>query len=257
MLGLAPAVSAETACDVPPVDLLVIGDSQTGAFWGSSYYGNFLQKCLSDDFKNKPKPRGSFAIYGRGGTQPSHWLSNGGLDKISTIQRDAENNHKNIGANDQVPLCKRRLKPMLEAHRPRRVLAFFGDNLLTASDAAIKGQFEMLIKTIKDYGIGAQDCFIMTPTYEMEIMKKRNVAYKNSANTLKVTNAIKDAVGNKCRLINGLELMKGSPLLNSTLLRRIQSDGMAGCLGDAGNDNIHVCGEAARDLADRVCGILE
>ena len=58
-------------------------------------------------------------------------------------------------------------------------------------------------------------------------------------------------------MINGVDLMRSSDLLLQTqLLKRVQSDAMSGCLGAAGNDNIHVCGEAARDLAERVCGLL-
>lgn len=253
LLGLTGLASAQTPCDTVPADLLVLGDSQTGASWAPSYYGNFLQKCLKDD----PAAGRSFVIYGRGGTQPAHWLTSAGLDKIATIQRDPENNHKNIGVSDQVPLCKKRLRVMLEAHHPRRVLAFFGDNLLSASEAEIKNQFAQLVKTIREYGTDPRNCYIMTPTYEMDVTEKRNVPAKNLANTLKVIKAVKAAAGNDCRVIDSVELMGDSALLLQTqLLKRAQSEGMGGCLGAAGNDNIHVCGEAAKDLADRVCGIL-
>ena len=184
-------------------------------------------------------------------------ISQDSLDKIDTIQRDPENNHKNIGVNDQVPLCKKRLKPMLEAHHPKRILAFFGDNLLGASEAEIKNQFDRLIKTVKDYGTDPRNCYIMTPTYEMDVLEKRNVPAKNLANTLKVVKAIKAAAGNDCQVIDSVELMSDSALLLQTqLLKRVQSEGMSGCLGPSGNDNIHVCGEAAKDLAGRVCGLL-
>ena len=45
------------ACDYRYYDVVVVGDSQTGAFWAKSYFGNFLANCIEGEFK----------IYGRGG----------------------------------------------------------------------------------------------------------------------------------------------------------------------------------------------
>lgn len=249
----ALAASAEPPCDAKPVDLLVLGDSQTGASWASSYHGNFLQRCLADP----SHPAGSFAIYGRGGTAPAHWLD-GGLDAIPTIQRDNRSHHLNLGAGEQVPRCKTRLRPMLEAHRPRRVLAFFGDNVLGASSAEIARQFDRLTSAIAAAGIKPADCFIMTPTYEMAVQRRRNVAAKDLAATRKVRDAARSAVGTRCRFVDGLALMDASPHLDKAAgtLARAQSAGMSGCLGASGNDNVHVCGEAAKDLAGRVCALL-
>src|SRR5687767_8573807 len=132
LLGLSAAVSAQVPCDAPAADLVVVGDSQTGATWATSYFGHFLQKCLAANH-----PVGSFAVYARGGTAPAHWLTSAGLDKVATIQRDINDNHKNIGSGEQVPLCKRRMTPMLAAHRPKKVLAFFGDNLMAQPAATV------------------------------------------------------------------------------------------------------------------------
>jgi len=52
--------------------------------------------------------------------------------------------------------------------------------------------------------------------------------------------------------------MQTSPyLLGNKLLKRVQIPSLPGCSGAASNDNIHVCGEAARDLAYRVCKQLQ
>jgi hypothetical protein len=240
-------------CANRPTDLLIIGDSQTGAAWGRSYYGNFLQECL----KNSSLFGQSFVVYGRGGTQPIHWLNNPGLDKIDTIVRDPGNNQVNIG-HDKLPLCQKRLGEMLKTHQPKKVLAFFGDNVLDQTDKQVSAQFEALVKVIKDQGYASEDCFIMTPTYEMSVITRRNVPLKNLTATLRINQAIKKAVGDKCQIIDGTEVMKNSTyLLPSKLLKRVQSEGMNGCLGAAGNDNIHVCGEAAKDLAQNVCHIFK
>lgn len=240
-----PAFSQST-CEVDPVDFLIIGDSQTGATWATGYFGNYLQKCLKD----KAGPA-SFAIYARGGTQPIHWMTSSSLDKIETIQRDETHNHLNLGTN--VPLCKKRIGPMLEAHNPTKFMAFFGDNLLSLTPAEIQKQFKDLVTKIKEKNISYENCTFLTPTYEMEVREHRNVPGKNLANTQKVIENIKLVMKDQCQIIDGLELMKSSPYFKDNLLKRIQRADGAGCIGASSNDNIHLCGEAAFDFANRVC----
>lgn len=251
--ALAVTAHAEPPCPAGQTDLVVIGDSQTGASWASSYFGNFLQKCL----KEHPLYGSSFAVYGRGGTQPVHWLSNPGLDKIATVQRDPANNHRNIGTLAEVPLCKKRLPDMLRAHAPKKFVLFFGDNLLGASEEAIASQFDRAVTALAEGGVAKGDCYVVTPTYEMSVLQKRNVPAKDLANTLKVIAAARKGTADRCVFVDGVELMRNSPLTGADgLLARVQTGGKADCLGAAGNDNIHVCGEAARELAERVCALL-
>jgi hypothetical protein len=236
------------------VDLLVLGDSQTGATWSKSYFGNYLQMCLKDQVSET----GDFVIYGRGGTQPQHWVKNKGLDKIETIQRDQDNNHKNIGSLEAVPLEKKRIGPMLQTLQPKKVLLFFGDNLLVDSHETILGQFKEILSFIKSNKISSADCFLLTPTFEMEVKSKRNVTYKNIENTKKVIAAIKIAAVGSCQVIDGLEVMKESPYyLSPNLLKRVDVAGRNGCTGGSSNDNIHICGESARYLAQAVCNKLK
>ncbi len=237
------------------VHLLGIGDSQTGATWSKSYFGNFLQTCLKEKMQKR------FVTYARGGTAPIHWMTNSGLDKIETIQRDNDNNHLNIGNLDQVPLSKKRIKDMLEAHNPEKMFVFFGDNLLSVEAPLIVKQFKNMANAIQAAGITPENCFFLTPTYEMEVKDKRNVPGKNLVNTLKVNKAIKEGVGSTCQVIDGLELMTNSKLLlhaetNNPLLKRVLVPELVGCGGTAANDNIHLCGEAAKELANKVCQIL-
>jgi hypothetical protein len=79
------------------VDLLLVGDSQSGASWSKSYFGNFFAACL----------KGNFVVYARGGTVPGNWLGSGGMDPIETIQRDPQDFHFNVGPKENVPLCKK------------------------------------------------------------------------------------------------------------------------------------------------------
>jgi hypothetical protein len=37
---------------------------------------------------------------------------------------------------------------------------------------------------------------------------------------------------------------------------RVLIEGKAGCGGTAVNDNAHICGEAAKDFAQRVCELI-
>jgi hypothetical protein len=239
---------SRTDCTNQPIDLLVVGDSQTGATWGRSYFGNYLQKCLVSDAHLGT----SFSVYGRGGTQPIHWMNNPGMDKIDTILRTPVSNLINLG--HEVPVCQKRLKEMISSHRPKKVLVFFGDNVLDLSEKEIASQFERMTTIIKDQSYASQDCYVMTPTYEMSVATRRNVPYKHLANTLKVINAAKKAVGDRCKFIDGIELMKNSKyLLPTNVLKRVEVSGTFCSAGQTGNDNIHVCGEAAQEMAQKIC----
>ena len=70
------SVGSSKACENKVHDVVVIGDSQTGAFWAKSYFETFLRTVEE-----------SSKVYGRGGTQPVHWISSSRMDKIPTIQR--------------------------------------------------------------------------------------------------------------------------------------------------------------------------
>jgi hypothetical protein len=247
LCAMSVSYAGETGCDGKAVDLLILGDSQTGADWATAYFGNFLQKCL------KTHPTGlSFASYARGGTSPDHWTTSPGLDKINTIFRDNDRNHLNLGGSD-LPVCKKRLKSLLEIHRPKKVLLFFGDNLITNSPDEIKLEYRKMIKVVKDYGISKADCLLLTPTYEMAVADHRNVKAKTFENTSKVIKAVTEESQNDCTVLSGLEIMKESASLSDLKLKRVAVEGTAGCFGAAANDNIHICGEAARDFANRVC----
>ena len=230
-----------------PIDTLVLGDSQTGGAWSKSYFGNFLPTCLKDDF----------IILGKGGSIISNWLARGGLENIEIIQRDNQNTHMSIGVGDQVPICKKRLSPMIDAYRPKKVLFFFGDNYIANSDQEIIKDAELLVKSLDEKNISRDECYFLTPTYEMQIQTKRNVPRKNLANTLRIRDALKKGLNDRCNFIDGLEIMKDSAYFDGKeLLKRVQIEGKTGCAGAASNDNIHICGEAAKDLALKMCKIL-
>jgi len=236
------------------VDLLVLGDSQTGATWSKTYFGNYLQKCLKEQIAET----GDFVVYARGATQPTHWIKSAGLDKIETIQRDPENNHKNIGNLSAVPLEKKRIEPMLTNLQPKKVLFFFGDNLMVETSATIEAQFTSLLSYVKAHKIGKLDCYLLTPTFEMEVTDHRSVRGKTLENTTKVIAAIKKAAGDSCQVINGLDVIKASPYyLKGDLVKRVPIKGDGGCTGAATNDNIHLCGEAAKYLAKSACDKLK
>jgi hypothetical protein len=89
----------------------------------------------------------------------------------------------------------------------------------------------------------------------MEVAEKRNMPGKNYETTKTVIEYIKKSVANRCQVIDGLELMKDSPLLlENKLFKRQQSNGELDCFGDSANDNIHYCGDVAEELAEKVCG---
>jgi hypothetical protein len=230
-----------------PIDLLVLGDSQTGATWSKSYFGNFLQECLNE----------SFVILGKGGSIPGSWIGKGGLDQIEIIQRTPKSDHQNIGSGEMVPLCKKRLDPMLKSYLPKKVLFFFGDNYIASSDEMITQDIGQFAKTLEQNFISKENCFFLTPTFEMEVKTKRNVSRKNIANTLRINQIIKNNLDNKCQMIDGIELMKDSPYFDGKeLLKRVQIQDRIGCAGAAMNDNIHLCGAAAEDMAKRICQVI-
>ncbi len=240
----SPALAA-SPCSGEKTELLILGDSQTGSYWASSYFGNFIQKCLTNQGS-------SFVSYARGGTQPAHWMTDSGLDRIETVFRSPAEPHLNLGV-DSVPTCKKRLDQLIGIHEPSRVLLFFGDNLLSANTDEIRKQFREMIGILDSKGIRGENCILLTPTYEMAVASKRNVPSKNLENTLKVLRAVQTEVAARCRIINGLEIMKDSPLLKGDILAREAVEGTSGCFGPAANDNIHYCGKAAQELAEKVC----
>ncbi len=230
-----------------PVELLIVGDSQFGATWSRSYTGNFLQQCLKKDF----------VLYARGGTIPRDWLGQGGMDHIETIQRDPENEHLNIGSKEKVPECKKRIDKMIEAHNPQKIVFEFGGNYISQTDDFIRKDIQNLVKLIQSKGISKTNCFFIHQTYEMEVSTKRNVPLKNFKNMKRVGSIIQTEIENHCQFIDSFEIMKNSPYFDGQeLLKRVPIEGRAGCMGAATNDNAHICGEAARDFAERLCLIL-
>ncbi len=230
-----------------PADTLVLGDSQTGGSWSKSYFGNFLQTCLKDEF----------IVFGKGGSVLSDWLGKGGLENVEIIQRDPLNSHLNIGIGEQVPLCKKRLSPMVDAYQPKKIVFFFGDNYIGNTENEIIKDAELLVKTLDEKNISSTNCYFLTPTYEMQVQTKRNVPRKNLANTQRIRDALRKGLNGRCQFLDGLELMKSSAFFDGKeLLKRVLIEGKPGCSGAAGNDNIHICGEAAKDLALKVCDIL-
>lgn len=247
VFGLFTSLSV-LACQ-EPVDLLLIGDSQVGATWAKSYTGNFLQQCL----------RGNFVIYGRGATVPGNWLGQGGMDHIETIQRDPENSHLNLGSGVKVPTCKKRLEHMLPAHQSKRIALSFGGNYIgkTINTEQVKKEITQLMKITQEHGYLEGNCFFIGPTFEMEVRDRRNIAHRDLSAVEKINSLITPILAGKCRFISGVELMRSSPYFDGKeLLRRVQVPGANGCSGAAENDNVHVCGEAARDYALRLCDIL-
>lgn len=237
---------SQAACDEKP-ELLIVGDSQTGATWSRSYIGNFLQSCLE----------GNFLLLSRGGSIPMNWLGTSTVDRVETVQRDREHEQLNLGLSAEVPLCKRRFAPMLEAYKPQRILFQFGGNYIASTDDDIKKDTERLMKLVTEKGISNDNCFYLTPTFEMEVATKRNVPLKDLKNVSRITNIISKTIEGRCQLISGLELMKNSPYFDGKeLLKRVLIEGKAGCGGAAVNDNAHICGEAAKDFAQRVCELI-
>jgi hypothetical protein len=230
-----------------PTDLLVVGDSQTGASWSRSYFGDFVQSCL----------KGSFAIYGRGGSIAQNWYGKGGLDTVETVERTPAIPFHIVGVGAAVPFCKKRMEFMIDEHKAQKVLYFFGDNYISSEDSVIIKDINQLMNITFEKGIASQNCFFLAPTYEMQVATKRNVSRKYLANTQRINAAIKKAIGDRCQVLDGLEIMKSSPYFDGKeLLKRVQIEGKIGCAGAATNDNIHICGMAAKDLAQRVCDIV-
>lgn len=226
------------------VDLLVVGDSQVGATWSRSYLGNFLQECLQSNF----------VMYGRGGTIPGNWMGQGGMDHVETVERSLSQPHLNIGSGEQVPLCKKRIGPMLKSHTPAKVLFEFGGNYIGREDSLVKSQINKLMITVQENGITPDQCYFLTPSYEMEVATQRNIPKRNLESVSKMRDLIVKTINGRCQILDGLEIMKASPYFDGKeLLKRISVPGKTGCGGAAKNDNVHICGEAARDFAERVC----
>jgi len=240
------ALYAENDCQMRP-DILIIGDSQVGATWAKSYVGNFLTTCL----------KGDFVIYGRGATIPANWMGKGGMDHIETIQRDRLNEHLNIGSKLMVPDCKKRLEPMLQTHQPKKLVLSFGGNYGNNADQLILKDMQDLKQILLVSKVTRENCFFVTPTYEMEVKDRRNVPGRNLQNTQHVTNLIKQALDKNCQVISGLDIMKNSPYFDGNqLLIRQAVEGRTGCMGAAVNDNVHICGAAAQDYAQKLCDTL-
>lgn len=228
-------------------DTIVVGDSQVGATWSRTYVGNYLQRCL----------KGDFYIYGRGGTTVSSWIGKGSLDKIETIERSKENSHKNIGKLDAVPLCKKRIEHILSSHRPQKVVFNFGGNMIGQSEKQITTQIINLMEIVERNNISLDDCFFITPTYEMEVATNRNVPARNLESVTKVMKIIRSNINGKCTHLDGLKIMKDSPYFDGNqLLKREIIDTDGGCAGAAKNDNVHICGKAALDFANRLCELI-
>jgi hypothetical protein len=147
---------------------------------------------------------------------------------------------------------------MIESHRPKKILFFFGDNMIASSDEEIKKEIVELLKILSEKKISRESCYFLTPSFEMEVKIKRNVSRKYLLNTERIRDIISKTILNQCQHIDGLEIMKRSAYFDGKeLLRRVLIQGKSGCAGAAENDNIHLCGEAAKDLADKVCNILK
>lgn len=242
------SLNVSASC-LPGKDLLVVGDSQMGATWATSYTGNFLHQCL----------KGNFVIYGRGATVPGNWIDQGGMDQIETIQRDPENKHLNLGSKEQVPLCKKRLSHMLAAHTPKKILLSFGGNYIgkTIDEAKVKKEIIRTMEIVQSHGLTKAQCFFVAPTFEMEVATQRNIPHRDLEAVKRVTEIIRPLLQEKCQLVEGTILMQDSVLLNvKKYLRRVQVPGTNGCLGAAQNDNVHICGEAASEMAHKLCDLV-
>jgi hypothetical protein len=244
----APASPGLRASD-SEMDLLILGDSQTGGSWATSYFGDFLQKCLSG------KPALRFAAYARGGTQMIQWTTSAASDSVPTVYRDRETPRKILG-RAEVPVTLKRARSLLKLHHPKAVLLQFGDNLLSLTEPAIEAQTRELLDEVEAAGLDADTCFFATPTHEMAVRTRRNVPAKNLENTLKVKRAIERASKGRCTLLDGIALLANSPLLENGTLKRVAIAETLGCSGSAVNDNTHACGEAAKAWAEAVCQAL-
>jgi hypothetical protein len=227
-------------------DLVILGDSQIGATWSKSYVGNYLQKCLQ---KNSAQ---DFIILGRGGTHLGHWINKTNMDHIETIERTHLDNHKNLG-NTNLPLCQKRLHEALAAYKPRKLVLSFGGNWIGHSESVIKQDLKNTIAILAKNQISKDQCYFITPTFEMQVDQRRNVPSRNLEAVKLVTKVIDEMMVNTCQVISGIELMQDSPLLENQILKRQSITGDAGCMGAAVNDNVHICGMAALELANKIC----
>lgn len=146
---------------------------------------------------------------------------------------------------------------MLSAHQPKKVLFQFGGNMIGLTDTVVTSQVDQLMRILGENGVSPRSCYFLTPTFEMEVDTRRNVPRRTLSNVQHVSALITKVINGRCQLIDGIELMKDSPYFDGKeLLRRVIIPGMPGCGGAAVNDNVHICGEAARDMAQRVCDIV-
>lgn len=229
------------------IDTLVVGDSQVGATWSRSYVGNFLANCL----------QGDFVIYGRGATIPGNWFGLGGMDQIETIQRDQTNQHLNLGSKEQVPLCKKRLEYMLKDHTPKKLVMSFGGNYNLNAENVITQQMNQFIQILKKYNISRDRCFFITPTFEMQVRDRRNVPSRTRQTSEQVHSIISKLIEGHCQTFSGVKLMQDSIYFDGKeLLLRVPVNGRNGCMGAAENDNVHICGMAALDYAEKICQLL-
>jgi hypothetical protein len=181
------------------------------------------------------------------------------MDHIETIQRDSLNSHINLGSADKVPGCKKRLEQMLPPHQAKRIAFSFGGNYIgkTINVEQVKKETTDLVKLIQQHGYKQESCFYIGPSFEMEVRDRRNIAHRDLAAVEKINAILRPILDGNCQFISGIDLMRSSPYFDGKeLLRRVQVAGANGCAGAAENDNVHICGEAARDYALRLCEVL-
>lgn len=230
-------------------DLVIIGDSQIGATWSRSYIGNYLNECL------KHESNLNYVIYGRGATTIGNWIDRTHLDHIEVIQRTRSNPHENIGAHQAVPMCKKRLDSILKSHLPQTLVLSFGGNWIGQDEKVIRQEINKAVNIINKQSATLAKCYFITPTFEMAVDQRRSVPRRTLEAVKQVTEIIHEQLQGHCQLINGVDLMADSSLLDkkTNTLKRIPIPSDTGCSGAAVNDNVHVCGEAAREMAYKIC----
>lgn len=129
--------------------------------------------------------------------------------------------------------------------------------MINQSDESVSNQVIKLNNILAKFKILPENCFFITPTYEMQVKSNRNIPHRNLKNVLHLTSIIKNALGLSCTHISGVDLMKNSPYFDGVelLIRDIIPTDL-GCGGAAENDNVHICGKAAKDFAQRLCSII-
>ena len=135
----------------------------------------------------------------------------------------------------------------------------FGGNYIgkTIDEAKVKKEIIRTMEVIQSHGLTQEQCFFVSPTFEMEVATQRNVPHRDLVAVMKVTDIIRPLLKDKCQLVEGTTLMQDSALLNEKkYLRRVQVPGSSGCSGPALNDNVHTCGEAASEMAHKLCELV-